>query len=282
MKRSCIAAALLLAVVLLCACGRGGAGLPNPMRESSAEEILEKIGVELKAPEGAQDTAYSIISSDREIAQLRFTLNGEEYVCRAAKAEEEEDISGMNYEWMTEEWLDGVQSYSICFNKDAEGVIGWYDEETGVMRSVSISSGADEQALLAAAELVFPNETDAAGAETQKKLFDIFDEIRENCFPGTAGSSLKAAKYAAKLADAFAETGVKPSQAARLAEKYMYGLDEFDRGFFGQQLDGIISTFESIRKADGKGMLDDSGYESAYWPWSGGEVESCFRALPTN
>ena len=110
-KRLSICFCLVLALALLAGCGaqkepaaaptaeEPAVGLPNPVRSSSPEEIAARFGVEMKAPDGAEELSWVVIEGDMPLAQLGFSLGGIAYNYRVAKAEAYTDISGMYYEW---------------------------------------------------------------------------------------------------------------------------------------------------------------------------------------
>lgn len=283
MKKIVIILTALLALSLLCGCGNGAAPaaeIPNPVRDSSAEEILAEFGAGLVAPQGAQDAVYGIIDGKTPLAQLSFSLDGVEYTCRMAGAKEYTDISGMYFEWQNSELLMEANDYELCFNPDAEGFIAWYDETDGLVRCISMNSGASEQSLIEAAHAVFPDETDAPDPAAAARLRDMFDRIIEDYYPGTAGSSLTAARLAAELADVIAESGFSPEQVEWITYYYARSMDASMASYFGQQMDAIIASFDYIRTESGSGLLADSGYESAYYPWDDGVVEQCVHAIP--
>ncbi len=139
--------------------------LPNPVKPSSAEEILEDLGFKMATPVGAQDIAYSIIDMGDEpkIAQVDFTLDGISYTYRASAAAEWTDISGMYYEW-TEEVETNVsyttgRTFIAEDGDDKVGVILWHDDLEGVQYSLSMETEADYTVLWFLAEQIFqPNE----------------------------------------------------------------------------------------------------------------------------
>ena len=65
-------------------------GLPNPIHESSAEEITEQLEVNFAVPDGAKDVHYSIIAGN--LAQMVFIWNDAECTARIEHNAESEDI----------------------------------------------------------------------------------------------------------------------------------------------------------------------------------------------
>ena len=73
--------------------------LPNPVHESTAEEVAEKTGITLNVPITAVDVTYSYIDGDSPLAQVSFVYQGQTYTYRGQKTQTVQDISGMYYEW---------------------------------------------------------------------------------------------------------------------------------------------------------------------------------------
>ena len=151
----------------------------NPMTEVTQQELVERTGIDLPAPEGATDVTYFVVDTDEyTIAQMDFTLDGQPYELRAAatgmteldpaKTGEDEmdligfdfdagDISGLYYEWTTagtDLVADRSGLYRIA-DKDDVGYIAWLDVAPGILYNLSMTSNASHEALLETAEKVF-------------------------------------------------------------------------------------------------------------------------------
>ena len=277
---------LLLALALLAGCGRTAAptdeptiGLPNPQKESSEIEILTRFGTVMRLPEGGLVDNYFIIEGENSIAEMRFTLNGSNYIARFMPAAEYEDISGMHYEWQHTETANDLYNTTLRYNDGAQGVIDLYDADLGLVCSLSTDSGADPDTLRSVAKEVFAPVTDGFGSGRVDGLNALLDDVRGHYFPGTAGSSLSGAACAAKLADYFAETGMDPDSVFAAVTAYTAALEDGDRQLFEQQLDGVVSSFSVITGENGEGVLKDCGYEPAHYPWTEENVRDCFAAM---
>ena len=277
---------LLLALALLAGCGRTAAptnepaaGLPNPQKESSEIEILTRFGTVMRLPEGGLVDNYFIIEGENSIAEMRFTLNGSNYIARFMPAAEYEDISGMHYEWQHTETANDLYNTTLRYNDGAQGVIDLYDANLGLVCSLSTDSGVDPDTLRSVAKEVFSTVTDGFGSGRVDGLNALLDDVREHYFPGTAGSSLSGAACAAKLADYFAETGIDPDSVSTAVTTYTAALEEEERQTFAQQLDGVVSSFTVITGENGEGVLADCGYEPARYPWTEENVSDCFVAM---
>ena len=122
-----------------------GASVANPWVDSTSSEIAEAIGATFGIPAGAENIAYSLMP-DEGLAEMRFTLDGMDYVARIMPAEAFTDISGLYYEWDAESAGEfaGMESLEQRAFTD-EGTIDlfqWFDKDMGLMYSLS-TSGAD-------------------------------------------------------------------------------------------------------------------------------------------
>ena len=281
-KELSICLCLVLALSLLAGCGaqkepaaaptaEGPAvGLPNPVRSSSPEEIAARFGVEMKAPDGAEELSWVIIEGDMPLAQLGFSLGGIAYNYRVAKAEAYEDISGMYYEWQEVSAEEGGGSIRLIPGE--AGVYDRFDAEEGLVYSLSMGHGASPEKLTETARLLW-------GDPSAEELRALLEDVRGRYFPGTAGSSLSAAACAAELADFFAESGIAPDEVDACVRDCLAALPDEDRELFELQLDGAVSAFSSLTGENGAGLLGDCGYAARHFPWDDAGVRDCFVAL---
>ena len=281
-KELSICLCLVLALALLAGCGaqkepaaaptaEGPAvGLPNPVRSSSSEEIAARFGVEMKAPDGAEEISWVVIEGDMPLAQLGFSLGGIAYNYRVAKAEAYTDISGMYYEWREQSAEEGGGSIRLIPGE--AGVYDRFDAEEGLVYSLSMGNGASPETLRETARLLW-------GDPSAEELRALLEGVRGRYFPGTAGSSLSAAACAAELADFFLESGVGPDEVDRVAQDCLGALSAEDAELFAQQLDGVVSAFSSLTGENGAGLLEDCGYAAEHFPWNDENVKNCFVAL---
>lgn len=168
----CLLVLVLTALFVTAACSSGGeeAGteMPNPVRESSAEEIMEELGLELLTPIGADKISYYIIDMGEaaDMAQVDFHLDGTEFTYRAAPAAEWTDISGMYYEWTEEIETDVSYCTGKTYLAEADGtkvgVILWFDQVPGIQYSLSMNSDADYTVLWFLAEQLYQPQEDSS------------------------------------------------------------------------------------------------------------------------
>ena len=161
-KASCII------LVILVACALSGCSskldkenntqVVNPVRESTAAEILEFLGINFHFPEDAKNISYYIIELEGEnpIAQAIFTKNNTEYIYRIQPNATFKDISGVYYEWAT------VKNFEVSYcsgelrcNDAKEGLCLWYDTVPGLMYSVFTEECASEESLVSLANELF-------------------------------------------------------------------------------------------------------------------------------
>lgn len=145
------------------------AGMANPWTNSTSEEILQTIGVDMPTPQGAIDVDYQKNDSIG-LAQMSFKLSEYpdiDFNYRIQTTSAFEDISGMYYEWNLEEtakigWCEG-KIYRAISDDQTVDLLLWYDVVPGIMYSLSASApdldGFDLQAI---AEMLYvPMQTDA-------------------------------------------------------------------------------------------------------------------------
>jgi len=201
MKKAKKFLAILLALVFafaMCACGDdadddGQTGVANPIVETDQAGILEATGIEIAAPEGAEDVEYSYIKGTEDgqqpIAQVEFEFEDNDYCYRIQMTDQlsmyggepgeeanlEElmktlndgtnvgaQLSGMYYEWEASgttvvDYCDGV----FAFNQGDEGFISWLDVVPGALYCLSMEDDCTQDLLdQMAAKLFVPMQGD--------------------------------------------------------------------------------------------------------------------------
>ena len=143
----------------------------TPWVETTAEEIMEKLGFEFGMPEGIQDPTYTMLE-DYKLAEMRFTLEayGEDmtFTARIMSESEFRNMSGvMANEWSAEEDCEfhGLQAQLLRVDLDTGEIIEiflWFDVVPGLMYSVTVHGtdldGFDIQAI--AEQLYIPTQGD--------------------------------------------------------------------------------------------------------------------------
>ena len=133
--------------------------MPNPIVESSFEEIQEKLGITFGIPKDAENIYYSIIAGN--LAQVDFSWQGADCTARIkpSTSTELEDISGFYFEWDKEVELPvGYNSATArWFESDGEttGICIWQDIVPGLTYSVSMNQNATLENLFILANAVY-------------------------------------------------------------------------------------------------------------------------------
>lgn len=130
----------------------------GPVHESTAEDIMNTLGLGFHIPDEAKNIVYSIVdcADGGRIAQAVFTLDGIGYTYRKQSAAEFKDISGVNCDWTSSSAI----AVSYCkgearFIEGKQGVCLWYDVVPGVMYSLYTETGASEDSLLGLVNKLF-------------------------------------------------------------------------------------------------------------------------------
>ena len=218
-------------------------GLSNPIQESSASEILERLNVKFAVPGGAKDVRYSIIAGN--LAQMDFIWNESECTARIECDAESEDISGFNYDWMNESPCTVYENpasakWQITETGDVVGICLWQDKASNLTYSVSMKKNADSEKLAALANAVYAAEgvpmtykmvSMAEGIEIAKKNPDAIivdvrrnDEYKAGHIPGavlltmetiTAETAAKVLPYKEQLILIYCRSGRRSKIAAQ-------------------------------------------------------------------
>lgn len=226
----------LLALCVLSACGGTKAALPaatsvpaeteaptalpNLVHETGAEGLTRATGLSLPAPEEAENLRYSWVelSDEPPIAELRFTLDGDELLLRAqAHAEPEpDDISGLVEDWALVQSCEVAGRRAVVYTGSTAGHIDWIDAAPGILYSLGMKQGASAEKLISLAERVFtPLQGDAGEAAPEETPDPLYAPYRE--LVGQISLGLERGW----VADLVTEVGI--SEVFKTAEKGVYG-----------------------------------------------------------
>ena len=133
-------------------------GLPNPVQESTAEDIAKELNVKFAVPDGAKNIRYSIIAGN--LAQMDFIWNEAECTARIKRDAESEDISGFYYNWSNETPCTvganaGIVKWQITEVGEVVGICLWQNKASNLTYSVSMKKNADSEKLIALANAVY-------------------------------------------------------------------------------------------------------------------------------
>ena len=166
-----------LCLTALCGCGKKAeqstekvpeapsAGMPNPIEIfDSYDAQLQRCGLKLLAPEGAEDIVIKTIAG--KTAETDFTLNGVEYYYRAEPTAElaTYDMSGLYYTWTKTEQAKVGYCDAAVYTGDGCGYVSWLDIVPGINYNLCSDKSGDAAKLVETANLVFvPTQGDADG-----------------------------------------------------------------------------------------------------------------------
>lgn len=147
MKKTLCAALCLAIILALGACAKNGdTQIVNPMKDSSAEEF-EAAGIVMPEIGGKTPTGYS--TTDLGGGKVLYQADYGSFTVRAQKTDKQEDISGMNYKWQSENLSTPqlLQGDPVVKTDGAgAGIVYWY--LGGMSWSAGMTQGADADTLL--------------------------------------------------------------------------------------------------------------------------------------
>ena len=156
-------------------------GLPNPVQESTAEDIAKELNVKFAVPDGAKNIRYSIVSGN--LVQMDFILNEAECTARIKRDAESEDISGFYYNWSNETPCTvgenaGIAKWQITEVGEVVGICLWQNKASNLTYSVSMKKNADSEKLVALANDIY----DEGGMPMTYKMVSMAEglEIAKN------------------------------------------------------------------------------------------------------
>ena len=166
MKKALILISIFIMILVSCS-GKKSAvnttanktiGLPNPVQESTAEDIAKELNVKFAVPDGAKNIRYSIIAGN--LAQMDFIWNEAECTARIKRDAESEDISGFYYNWSNETPCTvganaGIVKWQITEVGEVVGICLWQNKASNLTYSVSMKKNADSEKLIALANAVY-------------------------------------------------------------------------------------------------------------------------------
>lgn len=154
----------LLLTLLFLAGASAETMIANPWTDTTAEALMETLGLSLKIPEGAYTVRHRMLEA-QSLAELQFDMGGIHFCARVKPCAEFEDISGVYGEWTKDEpaavgWCEG----RLMRSGDGEAiydVLLWYDAAPGLMYCVSAVSAEGTDLLPVAGAVYRPVQGDA-------------------------------------------------------------------------------------------------------------------------
>ena len=120
--------------------------IANPWTEVTKEDVEKGLGTEIVLPNDAKNVIYRFNSSIA-LYEILFDYDALSFTYRIKKSVENEDISGLYYDWKMsyEETVEGYKAniYRVVIEDDAIELITWIDTDEDISYSLSTSLGAD-------------------------------------------------------------------------------------------------------------------------------------------
>ena len=115
-----------------------------------------------------------------------------------------------------------------------------------------------------------------ATVQTQGKedLVKILDQIEDNVFPGTAGCSLTAVPYTAKLLDWCKSTGLSENEMRSALSAWQQGKDQQETA---RKFTLIREDYEALTGSNAQDLMSSAGFETDSYPWP----DSCTQIMTT-
>jgi len=250
--------AILLTLLMLTAAA-AETMIANPWTDADPDRLMQALGLSFGVPEGAQDVAYRMLEAE-SLAEMQFTLGDASLTARIRPAMFE-DISGMYYEWTSDEpvsvgWCEGRLMRAPDGEETADLLL-WWDAAPGLMYSLSALSPEGIDLLPVADDVYLVTQDDVDGLTAEGLA-----EVLAGCtgYAGTAGSSLKEAIAACALASYAVKTRAAECDLS-VAEEALSLLSAEQRSDLAFHLEGIralladaFDSFEPMR-----GLFDDAG-----------------------
>ena len=122
-------------------------GMTNPWLDTTAEGLMEALGVEFKVPEGAENVVFRMLREE-SLAEMDFDLDGMTYTARIQPAVEWTDISGMYYKWentLEDFTIGGCPAWEgrAADGEDTADLCLWFDVVPGLMYSLGTVGEGD-------------------------------------------------------------------------------------------------------------------------------------------
>ena len=189
MKKTLILISIFMIMLISCsekksavnAAANKTGSLPNPVQESTAEDIAKELNVKFAVPDGAKNIRYSIIAGN--LAQMDFIWNEAECTARIKPDAESQDISGFYYNWSNETPCTvgenaGIAKWQITEVGEVVGICLWQNKTSNLTYSVSMKKNADSEKLIALANAVYI----AGGEQMTYKMVSMAEglEIAKN------------------------------------------------------------------------------------------------------
>lgn len=115
-----------------------------------------------------------------------------------------------------------------------------------------------------------------AAVQTQGKedLTKLLDQIEENVFPGTAGCTMAAVPYTAKLLDWCKATSLTENEMTSVLTAWLQGKDTRETA---KTFSLIRDTYEILYGSTAQDLMDSADFQTDSYPWP----DSCRQIMDT-
>ncbi len=115
-----------------------------------------------------------------------------------------------------------------------------------------------------------------AAVQTQGKddLTKLLDQIEQNVFPGTAGCTMTAVPYTAKLLDWCKSTSLTENEMTAALTAWLQDKDTQETA---RTFSLIRDTYEILYSTTAQDLMDNAGFETDSYPWP----DSCRQIMDT-
>ena len=132
----------------------------------------------------------------------------------------------------------------------------------------SPSPAVTESAQPSETPVASPSASSESSAAADTALTDVLDRINNNMEPGTAGSSLKAAKLAAALLDWGETTKLSADQIKAETVAWLTPKGNDEQSSFAEKYTAVKSAVDAVAGDNGKELLDEAGVTDSHYPWN--------------
>lgn len=115
-----------------------------------------------------------------------------------------------------------------------------------------------------------------SAVQTQGKddLVRLLDQVEDNVFPGTAGATLTAVPYTAKLLDWCKSTGISENEMVSALNSWEQGKDKEE---IAKRFTLILDTYHTLTGDNAQDLFSAAGYETDSYPWP----QACTQIMDT-
>lgn len=147
---------------------------------ASVEDPEDVTEIDLGVPGDAENVQHYYLAEGK-MSQVTFNRGKQSWVYIAAETDDFKDISGMPYDWNSEEevTVSGRRAvlYDYSSEKETVWMINWYDVAPGIMYSLRVTAengedldGLDMQGMAESLFVPMQDEADSDVAETAQRI----------------------------------------------------------------------------------------------------------------